>query len=45
VRSGGRDPDPWIKAAGEPSDLNLHGISHIVNKEGRPNPLVARIPE
>jgi hypothetical protein len=42
VRSRGRDPDRLIQAVGEPSDLNLHGVSHIVSSEGRPNPLVAR---
>jgi hypothetical protein len=31
VRSGGRDPDHWIQAMGEPSDLNLRGVSHIVS--------------
>jgi hypothetical protein len=40
ARSGGRDPDRWIKVAGEPSNLNFCGISHIVNKKGRSNPLV-----
>jgi hypothetical protein len=40
ARSGGRDPDRWIQAAGEPSYLNLHGVSHIVSLEDRRNPLV-----
>jgi hypothetical protein len=42
ARRGGRDPNRWIQDAGETSDLNLHGVSHIVNSEERPNPLVMR---
>jgi hypothetical protein len=40
ARSGGRDPDHWIQAVGEPSYLNLRGVSHIISSEGRKNPLV-----
>jgi hypothetical protein len=40
TRSGGRDPDHWIQDGREPSDLNLHGVSHIMSSEDRPNPLV-----
>jgi hypothetical protein len=28
VEKGGRDPDRWIQAVGEPSDLNLRGIAY-----------------
>jgi hypothetical protein len=45
ARSGGRDLECWIQVAGEPSDLNLHGVSHIGSSEGRLNPLVARVSE
>jgi hypothetical protein len=45
MRSGGRDPDFWIQAMGKMLDLNLHGVSHIMSLEDRPNPLIVRIPE